>query len=185
MSFVVADSLALSLSLFLSRSHAQVLAFSNHNSDVDWLMGMCLCEPLGALAGRKSAMKKVCAARSGAARSCVRALPRAHAAVLHRLLQSAKYLPIIGWSFWFADYVFLDRNWNADAGRLNNAYSVLRSYDFPFIFSLFAEGTRITPTKLAEAQQYEREHNLPVLENVLLPRPKGALALSRAAPCAR
>ncbi|KAJ9445756.1 1-acyl-sn-glycerol-3-phosphate acyltransferase 3, partial [Diplonema papillatum] len=43
----------------------------------------------------------------------------------------------------------------------------------PFWIGLFAEGTRQTPEKLAQSQQYCRENGKPVLKNVLWPRTRG------------
>ncbi|KAJ9445758.1 1-acyl-sn-glycerol-3-phosphate acyltransferase PLS1 [Diplonema papillatum] len=61
---------------------------------------------------------------------------------------------------------------------LNNnrkTFASLNKYpaETPFWIGLFAEGTRQTPEKLAQSQQYCRENGKPVLKNVLWPRTRG------------
>ncbi len=41
---------------------------------------------------------------------------------------------------------------------------------------IFFKGSRLTPDKLEASQKFAKERNLPVLNNVLLPRLKGFLA---------
>ncbi|KAJ9443938.1 1-acyl-sn-glycerol-3-phosphate acyltransferase 3, partial [Diplonema papillatum] len=65
------------------------IVLGNHYGDVDWMIGWLLAERHGTLGHAKSYMKSF-----------------------------TKYLPILGWSWYFADYVFLDRSWNKDESTL-------------------------------------------------------------------
>jgi lysophosphatidic acid acyltransferase/lysophosphatidylinositol acyltransferase len=87
--------------------------------------------------------------------------------------QSLKYLPVIGWSMYFSEYVFLARNWAKDETTLKAGYRNLQGFPRPFWLALFVEGTRFTQTKLAAAQEYAASVGMPVPRNVLIPRTKG------------
>ncbi|GMN26371.1 hypothetical protein TIFTF001_001270 [Ficus carica] len=87
--------------------------------------------------------------------------------------KEAKFLPIIGWSMWFSDYVFLERKWAKDEGTLKSGFRRLEDFPMPFWLALFVEGTRFTQPKLAAAQNYAASRGLPVPRNVLIPRTKG------------
>jgi hypothetical protein len=58
------------------------LVVCNHRSDIDWLVGWILAQRSGCLGSALAVMKK-----------------------------SSKFLPVIGWSMWFSEYLFLERNW--------------------------------------------------------------------------
>ncbi|GMH12738.1 hypothetical protein Nepgr_014579 [Nepenthes gracilis] len=107
------------------------LLISNHRSDIDWLVGWVLSQRSGCLGSTVAMMKKV-----------------------------LKYLPVIGWSMWFSEYVFPERSWAKDESTLKLA--------------LFVEGTRFTQGKLSAAQQYAISSGLPIPRHVLLPRIKDA-----------
>uniref|UniRef100_A0A7I4DYR6 1-acylglycerol-3-phosphate O-acyltransferase n=1 Tax=Physcomitrium patens TaxID=3218 RepID=A0A7I4DYR6_PHYPA len=104
----------------------RALVISNHRSDIDWLVGWIIAQRLGCLGGTRAVMKK-----------------------------STKFLPVIGWSMWFSEYVFLSRNWTKDEKVLKN------------------EGTRFTKAKLEAARKYATEAGLRVPRHVLVPRTKG------------
>ncbi|KAH7543550.1 1-acyl-sn-glycerol-3-phosphate acyltransferase 3 [Ziziphus jujuba] len=116
----------------------------NHRSDIDWLIGWVLAQRSGCLGSALAVMKK-----------------------------EAKYLPVIGWSMWFSDYVFLERSWAKDERTLKSGFQRLKDFPMPFWLALFVEGTRFTQTKLAAAQEYAASRGLPVPRNVLIPRTKG------------
>ncbi|KAF3452546.1 hypothetical protein FNV43_RR02979 [Rhamnella rubrinervis] len=120
------------------------LLICNHRSDIDWLIGWVLAQRSGCLGSALAIMKK-----------------------------EAKYLPIIGWSMWFSDYVFLERSWVKDERTLKSGFRRLEDFPMPFWLALFVEGTRFTQTKLAAAQEYAASRGLPVPRNVLIPRTKG------------
>ncbi|KAK4485405.1 hypothetical protein RD792_008044 [Penstemon davidsonii] len=120
------------------------LVIANHRSDIDWLVGWVFAQRSGCLGSTLAVMKK-----------------------------SAKFLPVIGWSMWFSEYLFLERNWAKDENTLKSGLQRLRDYPRPFWLALFVEGTRFTQAKLLAAQEYASSTGLPVPRNVLIPRTKG------------
>ncbi len=46
-----------------------------------------------------------------------------------------KYLPVIGWMWWFAEYVFLKRNWDSDLPVLKKSLEQLKDFPIPFFVS--------------------------------------------------
>ncbi|KAL3533836.1 hypothetical protein ACH5RR_007357 [Cinchona calisaya] len=120
------------------------LVMSNHRSDIDWLVGWVLAQRSGCLGSTLAVMKK-----------------------------SSKLLPVIGWSMWFTEYLFLERSWAKDETILKSGLQRLRDFPLPFWLALFVEGTRFTQAKLLAAQEYARSTGLPVPRNVLIPRTKG------------
>ncbi|KAL6540496.1 1-acyl-sn-glycerol-3-phosphate acyltransferase 2 [Orobanche minor] len=119
------------------------LVISNHKSDIDWLVGWVLAQRSGCLGSSLAVMKK-----------------------------SSKLLPVIGWSMWFSEYLFLERSWAKDEGTLKSGLQRLRDFPRPFWLALFVEGTRFTQAKLLAAQEYASSAGLPVPRNVLIPRTK-------------
>ncbi|CAN6443815.1 unnamed protein product [Victoria cruziana] len=120
------------------------LVISNHRSDVDWLVGWILAQRSGCLGSALAIMKK-----------------------------SSKFLPVIGWSMFFSEYVFLERSWAKDQTTLKAGLQTLEDFPQPFWLALFVEGTRFTQAKLLAAQQYAMTAGLPVPRNTLIPRTKG------------
>ncbi|XP_073283575.1 1-acyl-sn-glycerol-3-phosphate acyltransferase 2-like isoform X1 [Primulina huaijiensis] len=120
------------------------LVMSNHKSDIDWLVGWVLAQRSGCLGSALAVMKK-----------------------------SSKLLPVIGWSMWFSEYLFLERSWVKDESTLKSGLQRLRDFPRPFWLALFVEGTRFTQAKLLAAQEYASSTGLPVPRNVLIPRTKG------------
>ncbi|WCJ36903.1 1-acyl-sn-glycerol-3-phosphate acyltransferase 3 [Euphorbia peplus] len=120
------------------------LVLCNHRSDIDWLVGWVLAQRSGCLGTSLAIMKK-----------------------------EALYLPILGWSMWFSDYVFLERSWAKDETTLKSGFKRLADFPMPFWLALFVEGTRFTEAKLQAAQEFAISKGLPVPRNVLLPRTKG------------
>ncbi|XP_055801272.1 1-acyl-sn-glycerol-3-phosphate acyltransferase 2 [Solanum dulcamara] len=120
------------------------LVIANHRSDIDWLVGWILAQRSGCLGSSLAVMKK-----------------------------SSKLLPVIGWSMWFSEYLFLERSWSKDERTLKSGLQRLSNYPLPFWLALFVEGTRFTQAKLLAAQEYASSAGLPVPRNVLIPRTKG------------
>ncbi|WOL11676.1 1-acyl-sn-glycerol-3-phosphate acyltransferase PLS1-like [Canna indica] len=120
------------------------LVISNHKSDIDWLVGWILAQRSGCLGSTLAVMKK-----------------------------SSKFLPVIGWSMWFTEYLFLERSWAKDENTLKLGLQRLKDFPRPFWLALFVEGTRFTPAKLLAAQEYAASQGLPIPRNVLIPRTKG------------
>ncbi|XP_023525794.1 1-acyl-sn-glycerol-3-phosphate acyltransferase 2-like [Cucurbita pepo subsp. pepo] len=120
------------------------LVVSNHRSDIDWLVGWILAQRSGCLGSTLAVMKK-----------------------------SSKLLPVIGWSMWFSEYLFLERSWAKDEITLKSGLLRLKDFPLPFWLALFVEGTRFTEAKLLAAKEYANANGLPVPRNVLIPRTKG------------
>uniref|UniRef100_A0A5B7AHZ5 1-acylglycerol-3-phosphate O-acyltransferase n=1 Tax=Davidia involucrata TaxID=16924 RepID=A0A5B7AHZ5_DAVIN len=120
------------------------LVICNHKSDIDWLVGWVLAQRSGCLGSALAVMKK-----------------------------SSKFLPVIGWSMWFSEYLFLERSWAKDEITLKSGLRRLSDFPRPFWLALFVEGTRFTQAKLLAAQEYASSMGLPVPRNVLIPRTKG------------
>lgn len=57
----------------------------NHSYEVDWLMGWLFCDYIGILGNCKAFAKKV-----------------------------IQYIPVVGWSWKFAEYIFLERSFDKD-----------------------------------------------------------------------
>nr|XP_043633592.1 1-acyl-sn-glycerol-3-phosphate acyltransferase 2-like [Erigeron canadensis] len=90
--------------------------------------------------------------------------------------KSLKFLPVIGWSMWFSEYIFLERNWSEDKNTLKAGFENLRDFPMPLWLAVFVEGTRFTHAKLLAAQEFAIESKLPVPKHVLIPRTKGFVA---------
>ncbi|XP_057451691.1 1-acyl-sn-glycerol-3-phosphate acyltransferase 3-like [Lotus japonicus] len=120
------------------------LLICNHRSDIDWLIGWVMAQRSGCLGTTVAIMKK-----------------------------EVKYLPVIGWSMWFAEFLFLERNWTKDELALKSGFEKLEHIPLPFWLALFVEGTRFTQTKLLAAQEFAVSKGLPIPRNVLIPRTKG------------
>ncbi|KAJ6299448.1 hypothetical protein OIU76_020419 [Salix suchowensis] len=164
---------------------------SNHKSDLDWLIGwifssgaeFCLkqldktcirCMEVVVMSGNNDFIGKVSkymdrfqeqygqSTRSGCLGSALAVMKN-----------EAKVLPIIGWSMWFSDYVFLERSWGKDERTLQTGFEQLADFPMPFWLALFVEGTRFTQAKLQVAQEFAASRGLPVPKNVLIPRTKG------------
>ncbi|KNA16761.1 hypothetical protein SOVF_086260 [Spinacia oleracea] len=120
------------------------LLISNHRSDIDWLIGWVLAQRAGCLGCTMAIMKNV-----------------------------LRYLPVIGWSMCFSEYIFVKRRWAEDESTLKSGYEKLKDFPVPFWLALFVEGTRFTQPKLLDAQQFAISKGLNVPRNVLLPRTKG------------
>eukprot|EP00051_Salpingoeca_urceolata_P011238 m.138992 g.138992 ORF g.138992 m.138992 type:complete len:387 (+) comp17045_c0_seq1:112-1272(+) len=122
----------------------RAVAVLNHRSDIDWLLGWFIASNFNVLGGTKCLLKS-----------------------------TLRYLPVLGWSWWFLEYTFLSRSWERDQGRLRKSLGILGDFPGAFWVVIFAEGTRLTDEKLAASQEHCRSKGLPVLKNVMYPRTKG------------
>ena len=88
------------------------------------------------------------------------------------------WFPVLGLAAYFLDFVFLTRDWTKDQMSIRRIFRKMLegTRKRRFWLCLFPEGTRITPNKLREAQEYAAARNLPVPERVLIPRVKGLKA---------
>ena len=50
------------------------------------------------------------------------------------------YIPVLGWSWWFSEFIFVDRNWETDKKKIYNRIKSILDYPkdlfYNVIFSL-------------------------------------------------
>lgn len=84
-----------------------------------------------------------------------------------------KWVPGLGWGMQMLNYLFVKRAWSEDGDFVERMFRRLREYRSPVWILSYPEGTRIKPHKLERSRDFARRRGFPVLDNVLLPRPKG------------
>ncbi|MEM7192769.1 MAG: 1-acyl-sn-glycerol-3-phosphate acyltransferase [Pseudomonadota bacterium] len=89
------------------------------------------------------------------------------------MLRSLGNAPVYGWSFLASNVIFLERNFERDKDNIARGIKELGQFPDPMLLLQFAEGTRLTPEKLAASQEFAKSRNLPVLQHHLTPRTKG------------
>ncbi len=85
------------------------------------------------------------------------------------------YVPGIGLVMYSSTAIKLSRNWEKDKHSLANQidkFDTSPNSNKQFII-IFPEGTRSTPKKLEEGQIFSKLNNLPVYDNLLVPKSKG------------
>lgn len=122
----------------------------NHYSDVDWLSSYVFCERMDCLERTKVLLKDV-----------------------------VKYVPVIGWCWWFDGMGFLKRNWKTDKESLDTIIDNLKKSKMPYKIALFCEGTRRTEDKLRASQEYAKQKNIEPLKHHLIPRTKGFSVIAK------
>lgn len=86
---------------------------------------------------------------------------------------SLKYAPGVGWGMLFLDCLFVKRNWHSDKDNIEATFKKFFKEDIPIWLMIFPEGTRFKKSKLERSHKIALRKGLPILNNVLLPRPKG------------
>ncbi|XP_055382544.1 1-acyl-sn-glycerol-3-phosphate acyltransferase gamma-like [Condylostylus longicornis] len=124
-----------------------VLLMMNHTYEIDWLLGWIFCEKRFVLGNCKAFAKKV-----------------------------IRYIPIIGWCWYFAEFVFLERSFEKDKEIIATQLKEAFSYPDPVWLLLNAEGTRFTESKHEASVQFAKERGMTVLKHHLIPRTKGFTA---------
>ncbi|EDV39825.1 uncharacterized protein Dana_GF10215, isoform B [Drosophila ananassae] len=120
------------------------LLLMNHTYEIDWLTAWMISDKLHSLGNAKAYAKKM-----------------------------LRYVPILGWVWWMAEFIFLDRNFDKDKIVIKNQLTEVFSYPDPVWLLLNAEGTRFTPAKHELSVKFAQERGLPVLKHHLIPRTKG------------
>jgi len=92
------------------------------------------------------------------------------------LKDSIKYIPIFGWGMYCCNFPFLKRNWQRDSNNIRQSLDALISNRLKVWLVSFLEGHRFDARKYEESQVYAKNSNLPMLQHLLLPRPKGFIA---------
>ncbi|XP_050390824.1 1-acyl-sn-glycerol-3-phosphate acyltransferase gamma [Patella vulgata] len=123
-----------------------ILVVMNHKYDIDWLMTWLLAERFGMLGNCKIYGKEM-----------------------------LKYVPLIGWAWYFNESIFLKRNWESDKKTIENDLKKLTDYPDGYWVTclLFPEGTRFTEDKHKASLEVSRSRGYPDMKHHLLPRPKG------------
>jgi 1-acyl-sn-glycerol-3-phosphate acyltransferase len=125
----------------------QSMVACNHRGDLDWLVGLLVQDNGGGLGCCKAIIKS-----------------------------SLLMVPFFGLSWWSSDFISISRNWKNDSRTLDAGYRQqhqYRKWALPYCLTIFPEGTRLTPEKLADSQEFCKSRSLPVLQTVLCPRVKG------------
>lgn len=91
-----------------------------------------------------------------------------------------KYVPGVGWGMLFLDCLFVKRNWTDDRDYIHKVFEKILAYRVPLWLMIFAEGTRIRPSKITGSRQFAEERGIKPLEHVLFPRTKGFVATVQA-----
>lgn len=87
-----------------------------------------------------------------------------------------KHIPGPGWGMRFLGCVFLARNWDEDKASIERTFHTIKSEKLPVWLIMFLEGTRITPYKVQQSQEYARRRHHPIPQHTMLPRTKGFVA---------
>ncbi|KAK3774602.1 hypothetical protein RRG08_035031 [Elysia crispata] len=122
------------------------MTIMNHKYDIDWLAAWIIAERFGMLGNTKIYGKQV-----------------------------LKYVPLIGWAWYFTESIFLKREWEHDKRIIQKDLQQACDYPdgYPVTLLLFPEGTRFTEKKHIASLEVCRAKGYPELRHVLLPRPKG------------
>lgn len=81
-----------------------------------------------------------------------------------------KSIPVVGWGMRQFEFLFLDRNWQADKRRL---YRLLGSFvedGYEACLLIFPEGTTINTRTLEKSQAFAAGKQRPQLRHLVLPR---------------
>lgn len=124
-----------------------VLLIMNHSYEIDWLAGWMFTEKNGVLGNCKAYAKK-----------------------------AISYVPAIGWAWYFAEFVFLERSYDKDKEIIARQLKEVFAYPDPVWLLLNAEGTRFTPKKHEASVKFAQERGMTVLKHHLIPRTKGFTA---------
>ncbi|KAL7718998.1 1-acyl-sn-glycerol-3-phosphate acyltransferase [Entamoeba marina] len=84
-------------------------------------------------------------------------------------------IPFVGFGFWLMDNIYLKRSFAEDAPYILETFKRFRNKYYPFWLTIFPEGTRNKPHKLIQSQEFCSQNNLPILKNLLNPRPTGVI----------
>lgn len=123
-----------------------ILTIMNHKFDIDWLIAWILAERLQMLGNTKIYGKQI-----------------------------LKYVPLIGWAWYFTESIFLKRQWDYDKKIIQKDLQQATDYPEGYYVTLllFPEGTRFTEEKHKASLEVCKAKGYPLLKHVLLPRPKG------------
>jgi lysophosphatidic acid acyltransferase / lysophosphatidylinositol acyltransferase len=95
-----------------------------------------------------------------------------------------KYVPIVGWTCYLQGNLFLKRKWEVDHKLLSKNFSDMENnrVPSPFWIGVYPEGTRVTPKKLKQSQEFARKRGYPVFNHCMIPRTKGFIFVKQSLP---
>ncbi|KAH8395207.1 hypothetical protein KR222_002381 [Zaprionus bogoriensis] len=120
------------------------LMIMNHSYEIDWLMAWLILDHYQLLGNAKAFAKK-----------------------------ALGYVPILGWAWSLAEFVFLNRDFDKDKEIIAKQLKIVYSNPSPNWLLLNAEGTRFTPAKHEASVKFAQERGMTVLKHHLIPRSKG------------
>eukprot|EP00871_Galdieria_phlegrea_P002654 jgi/Galph1/338/GphlegSOOS_G5077.1 len=83
-------------------------------------------------------------------------------------------IPMLGWmTLNTGALISLSRKWQTDKEKLQTTFRRLQNADRDFWVLTYPEGTRFSLEKKSLSQQFAKNHNLTLFQNVLIPRFKG------------
>jgi hypothetical protein len=82
--------------------------------------------------------------------------------------------PVVGLTMYANSDIKLNRKWEIDKTIINKQLDNIDTTKTKQVIVIFPEGTRITDEKLKAAQKFSRENNLPVFNNLQVPKTKGS-----------
>uniref|UniRef100_T1GTH5 Phospholipid/glycerol acyltransferase domain-containing protein n=1 Tax=Megaselia scalaris TaxID=36166 RepID=T1GTH5_MEGSC len=124
-----------------------VLLMMNHTYEIDWLAGWQFTEKMRVLGNCKAYAKKV-----------------------------ISYVPVIGWTWYFSEFIFLNRSYDKDKEIIDKQLREVFSFPDPVWLLLNAEGTRFTEKKHEASVKFAQEKGMVPLKHHLIPRTKGFTA---------
>jgi len=83
------------------------------------------------------------------------------------------YTPGFGFIMYASPDIKLNRNWEQDKETLGNQLDKIKTNGKKQVILIFPEGTRLTEKKLREGQDFSKKNNLPVFDNLMVPKSKG------------
>jgi lysophosphatidic acid acyltransferase/lysophosphatidylinositol acyltransferase len=119
------------------------LVIPNHQGH-DWVHMYCMAFRIGTLGFVRTVIKKV-----------------------------ISMVPGLGWAMYLTYWPFVSRDFKKDEILLKSLFGAYHEASLPVQLWLYAEGTRLTPKKLADSQAYAKAQGYPAFEHVMLPRHRG------------
>jgi 1-acyl-sn-glycerol-3-phosphate acyltransferase len=83
------------------------------------------------------------------------------------------YQPAFGLIMYMKPNINIHRSWDQDKSIITDQIDEIKTGDTKQILLLYPEGTRKTHGKFLEGQEFSKVNNLPVYDNLMVPRTKG------------
>ncbi|KAI1292495.1 1-acyl-sn-glycerol-3-phosphate acyltransferase delta [Halotydeus destructor] len=120
------------------------MCVSNHKYEVDWLWTWLAVDKFQVLGYSKAVAKK-----------------------------SLRWMPIMGWCWYFGEFIFLARDWTQDSLILGQCLDTFIEYSCPLLILMFCEGTRYTKEKYEASIAFAKSKGYPLYKHHLVPRGRG------------